>query len=115
MIEAAGKASMVTAKNAEGKTGTFKFNISTIEQFQRPDAPDVTLYRIRSLTETVRESGVAMGVYLLAVGDKSENEKLAKLKAGSKVIFSGKISNAEILGRQRAELHIDLMDAKIVK
>jgi hypothetical protein len=56
-----------------------------------------------------------MGVYLLAVGDKSENEKFAKLKAGSKVTFSGKISNAEVLGRQRAELHLDLMDAKIVK
>jgi hypothetical protein len=115
MVEAAGKASMQTAKNAEGKTGTFKFNITTIEQFQRPEAPDVTLYRIRSMPDTVRESGVALGVYLLAVGDKSENEKLAKLKVGSKVTFSGKISNAEILGRQRAELHIDLMDAKIVK
>lgn len=115
MVEAAGKASMQTAKNAEGKTGTFKFNVAAIEQFQRPEAPDVTLYRIRSVTDTVRESGVAMGVYLLAIGDKSENEKFAKLKAGSKVTFSGRISNAEILGRQRAELHIDLVDAKIVK
>jgi hypothetical protein len=55
MVEAAGKASMVTAKNAEGKTGTFKFNVTTIEQFQRPEAPDVTLYRIRSMPDTVRE------------------------------------------------------------
>lgn len=113
MMDAAAKASMQAAKNAEGKTGTFKFNVRAVEKFQRPDAPDVTRYRILSVIDTTRASGVQVNVHLMAVLDLSEHEKAAKIGTGSKITLTGKISNAEILGRQKAELHIDLMDAKI--
>lgn len=113
MVDAAGKASMVTAKNAEGKTGTFKMTIRSVEQFQRPDAPGVTRYRLHARIESVRESGVAFNFHLMSVPDVSEHEKVAKLAPGSKITVSGKISNAEILGRQVAELHVDVMDSKL--
>lgn len=113
MMDAAAKASMQTAKNAEGKTGTFKFNVRAVEKFQRPDAPDVTRFRILAVVDTVRASGVQLNVHLMAVLDLAEHEKAAKIGTGSKVTLTGKISNAEILGRQKAELHIDLMDARI--
>lgn len=113
MVDAAAKASIQTAKNAEGKMGTFKFNVRAVEKFQRPDAPDVTRFRILAVVDTVRASGVQLNVHLMAVLDLAEHEKAAKIGTGSKITLTGKVSNAEILGRQKAELHIDLMDAKI--
>lgn len=113
MTDAAAKASMQTAKNAEGKMGTFKFNVRAVEKFQRPDAPDVTRFRILAVVDTVRASGVQLNLHLMAVLDLAEHEKAAKIGTGSKITLTGKVSNAEILGRQKAELHIDLMDAKI--
>jgi hypothetical protein len=113
MVDAAGKASMVTAKNAEGKTGTFKMTLRAVEQFQRPEAPDVKRYRLHAKIDSVRESGVSFNVHLMSVPDVSENDKVAKLGPGSKITVTGKISNAEILGRQLAELHIDVMDSKL--
>lgn len=113
MVDAAGKASIITAKNAEGKTGSFKMTLRAVEQFQRPDAPSVTRYRLLAQVDSVRESGVAFTVHLMAVADVSEHEKVAKLGPGDKVTVSGKISNAEVLPGQKPGLHIDVMDAKV--
>jgi hypothetical protein len=115
MVDAAGKASIQAVKNVGGKTGTFKFNVRAVEKFQRPDAPDVTRLRILSTTDNARVSGVAVDVYVAAILDLSENEKAAKIGPGSKLTLTGMIINAEILGRQRAELRLYLENAKIVK
>jgi len=111
--EAAAKATAAVRKAVEGKNATLKFTVRDVEKFQRKETPDVSRFRVRAVIDRVRESGVSMEVYLLAVPDVSENEKMAKVTRGSKVTFTGKISNAEILARKATELHIDLMDAKL--
>lgn len=113
MMEASGKASQVVAKNIEGKMATLKFEVFGLEPFQRPDSLSITRYRVKSLIDKVRVNGSSFNVYLMVIPDVSENEKVTKLKKGDKVSFSGKISNGEILKGQ--ELHIDLIDATLVK
>lgn len=113
MEEAAAKATEVVRKNVEGKTATLKMTVDVVEKFQRKDAPDVTRTRLRASNDSVRESGATLKVYLMVVPDVSENDKLAKIAKGSKITITGKISNGEILARKSAELHIDVMDAKL--
>ena len=113
MEDAAGKANEQVRKNVEGKDGTFKMTVNVVEKFQKKEAPDVTRTRLRATLETIRESGTPIIVYLVATPDVSESPKLAKSTKGSKITVTGKISNGEILAKKSAELHIDVMDAKI--
>jgi hypothetical protein len=113
MEDAATKATAVARKNVEGKTASLKMTVQFVEKFQRKDTPDVTSIRLRQSNDTVREGGVTFTVFLMTVLDESEKEKAAKLDKGSKVTITGKISNAVILPRKNAELHIDIMDGKL--
>jgi hypothetical protein len=113
MEEAANKATAVVGKNVEGKTASLKMTVQFVEKFQRKDTPDVTRIRLRQSNDTVREGGVTFTIFLMAVLDESEKEKAAKIDKGSKVTITGKVSNGVILPRKNAELHIDIMDAKI--
>ncbi len=111
--DACTKATAVTRKNVEGKTGTFKMTLKSVDKFQAREAPDVTRFKLVGVVTKVRESGVMFDVHLMAVPDVTEEAKIAKLSAGSKVTVTGKIGNAEVLGHQYTELHIDIKDAKL--
>ncbi|MDZ4287882.1 MAG: hypothetical protein U0984_07980 [Prosthecobacter sp.] len=113
MEDAVVKASQIVAKNVETKMATLKFTVANIEKFNRDDAPGVTRYRVHGMLEKIRAGGAYFNLNLMAVPDVSEDDKIAKLKTGDKVTFTGKVSNGEITARTTAELHIDLMDAKI--
>ena len=113
MDEAAAKANEQVRKNVEGKSATFKMTVNMIEKFQKKEAPDVTRTRLKATIENIRESGVPIVVYLVSIPDVSEDPKLPKITKGSKITVSGKISNGEVLAKKSAELHIDVMDAKI--
>lgn len=113
LVDAAAKASQVVATNIENKTVTMKFTVSGIEKFQRPDAPTINRYRVRSNPDTEREGGTTFYVNVMVVPDVSDDEKVAKLKKGDKVTFTGRVSNGEITAAGSVVLHIDLMDAKL--
>ncbi|MDB6117648.1 MAG: hypothetical protein JWO08_1429 [Verrucomicrobiaceae bacterium] len=86
--------------------------LRAVEKFQRREAPDVTRYRLLGTITKMRESGVMFDLYLMSVPDVTENSKLEKLAAGSKITVNGKITNAEFLSKKNMELHVDLLDAK---
>lgn len=111
--DAAVKATEIVRKNVEGKTATFKMTVNTVEKFQKKDAPDVTRIRLKSTNETIRDSGAAFTVFLMAVPDVTEESKLSKITKGSKVTVTGVVNNGEIISRKSTELHIDIMDAKL--
>lgn len=111
--DAVAKATEQVRKNVVNKEATLKFTIGSVEKFKRPDAPEVTRYRVHAMTEKIRESGATFDVMLMAVPDVSEDAKIAKLAKGDKVVFTGKISSGEITARNGAILHIDILDAKL--
>jgi tRNA(Ile2) C34 agmatinyltransferase TiaS len=63
--------------------------------------------------DSVRISGASFNLHLLAVLSVEEHPKVAKLKRGDKITITGRIGNAEVLGRNNAELHIDVKDVKL--
>ena len=111
--DACTKATAITRKNVEGKTAIFKMTLKSVDKFQAREAPDVTRFRLVGVVTKVRESGVMFDVHLMAVPDVTEEAKIAKLTAGSKITVTGKIGNAEVLGHQYSELHIDIKDVKV--
>ena len=113
MQEACGKAAITVAANAEDRVGDFKVTVRSIDPFQPSDDAGTTRYRLHAMVEVIRVGGVNLKQEIMAVHDVTERAKLAKLGPGSKVTVTGKISHAEILGRTNAELHIDLVDAKV--
>jgi hypothetical protein len=112
MMEAAGQASKKAAES-EGKQATFKITIGTVDPFQAAEAPTVTRYKIISRVESIRVSGASLNVHILAVLSVEEHSKVAKLKRGDKITITGRIGNAEVLGRTNAELHLDIKDVKL--
>lgn len=113
MLDACGKAAITVGSNAEGRLGSFKITVRGIDPFQLSDDPGTKRYRLHAVVELMRVAGVSIQQEIMAVPDVTENAKLAKLTPGSKVTVIGKISHAELLARTNAELHIDLMDAKL--
>ncbi|HYF38012.1 MAG TPA: hypothetical protein VD994_22105 [Prosthecobacter sp.] len=113
LTDAAAKAAQVVAKNVEGKMATVKFDILSIEKFQRPDTLDIDRYRIKAETDKIRSAGATFEYLLMIIADPSENEKIAKLKKGDKVTFTGKIANGNINPANGLDLHIDIIDAKL--
>lgn len=112
MREASGEASKKAAES-EGKQATFKIVIGNVDPFQAAEAPTVTRYKIGARVETERVSGIPISVHILAVLDIEQHPKVAKLKKGDKITITGRIGNAEVLGRTQAELHLDVKDVKL--
>jgi ribosomal protein S25 len=112
MREAAGEASKKAAES-EGKQATFKMIIGNVDPFQAAEAPEVTRYKIGGRVEMVRLSGVNLSVHVLAVLAIDQHPKVAKLKKGDKITITGRIGNAEVLGRTNAELHLDVKEVKL--
>jgi len=113
MSDACTKATAAIRKNVEGKTASFKMTLKSVNKFQAREAPDVTRYKLVGVVSKMRESGVMFDVHLMAVPDVSEEAKIAKLSAGSKITVTGMIGNAEVIGHQYTELHIDIKDVKV--
>ena len=113
MNDAAVKATEQIRKNVEGKTASFKMTVKSVDKFQRKEAPTVDRVRITSTVETLTDSGTTFTVFLMAVPDVSEDAKVAKISYGNRITVTGKITNGEIIARDTAELHIDVMDATV--
>lgn len=64
-----------------------------------------------------RKLGARLGrdisVHVLAVLAIDQHPKVEKLKKGDKITITGRIGNAEVLGRTNAELHLDVKEVKI--
>ncbi|GEP45804.1 hypothetical protein [Brevifollis gellanilyticus] len=112
MMDAAGEASKKAAES-EGKQATFKIVIGNVDPFQAAEAPTVTRYKIGGRVEMERLSGVNISVHILAVLAIDQHPKVEKLKKGDKITITGRIGNAEVLGRTNAELHLDVKDVKL--
>ncbi len=113
MQDACGKATVTVAANAQDKLGSFKITVRGIDPFQLSHAPEERRYRVHAVVDPMRVAGVNMQMEIMAVPDVADHAKVAKLVPGSRVTVTGKISHAEVLGRANAELHIDLMNAKL--
>jgi hypothetical protein len=113
---AAVKATAQVRKNVEGKTGKFEIMVTRMEKLQRKDTPDVNRTRLLSTNGTLREGGTTFKVIITGtLVDSDEKEKLPRIKEGSKVTITGTINNGQItMPRNELELHIDMMDAKLV-
>ena len=113
MLEACTKAAITVNANAESRVGSFKVTVRTVDAFQRIEEPGVKRYRLHAVVELMRFSGITMKQEIMALPDETEYGKLSKLTPGTKVTVTGKINHAEVLPRTNAELHIDLLDAKL--
>ncbi|MES2595356.1 MAG: hypothetical protein V4662_08475 [Verrucomicrobiota bacterium] len=113
MMDAAGEASKKAAES-EGKQATFKIVIGNMDPFQAAEAPTVTRYKIGGRVEMERVGGVTISVHVLAVLAIDQHPKVEKLKKGDKITITGRIGNAEVLGRTSAELHLDVKEVKIL-
>ena len=110
MEEAAAKANASVRQAWDKRTATLKMTVEFVEPFQFKAEPNVTRVRLRCDGDTVREDGVNLKLFLVAIPALSQNAKLAKIKKGSKITFTGKITNVEIAARKVPELHMDVSD-----
>jgi hypothetical protein len=108
MAEAAAAANAAVRQAWDKRTATLRMTVEYVEPFQFKAEPNVTRVRLRCDGDTVREDGVNLKLFLVAVPALSENAKLAKIKKGSKITFTGKITNVEIAARKVPELHMDV-------
>jgi hypothetical protein len=107
------KATEQVRQNVKEKPGAFDVKVNFIEKFKPNNAPDTVRYRVVTLVDKMRESGVVFMGFVTAYPEASENDKIAKLKQGDKITVTGRIVTGQVYGRSNAAIEVTLVDAKI--
>lgn len=105
--EAALELSTKLASKEVNKTGVFKLKVSKVEPRIYP-AQKEPGWRVMHAKEIVKEGSLSIEVGLWAYVRQDPNGVLAKIRPGKEIIFTGKISRADISSTDRVMLHLDI-------
>lgn len=112
--ESAAKANPVLMAKTKDKPCEFEAIVGSVDKRLEQGTTTFLGYAVMTRTARIRASGSAFGSYYNVLFDKSESEKVAKLKGGQKIRFTGTANGAGIItGRQIPLLVISLRDAKL--
>ncbi len=108
------KASPMIASKAKDKPCEFEAVVGSVEKRFERGTTTLTGYTVVTRTGRIRASSTMFANYFNVMFDKSEGEKVTKLKPGQKFRFTGTTTGAGFMpSRQMALLIVGVKDAKL--